>query len=254
MQGFTRIIFLLSCWLAPFLAFGQKELSAREIVTKAYERIKGESTGFSAMKMEIIRPTWSRTISFKSWSKTTEFSLSLVTAPKKEEGQTFLKRGKEMWNWNPTINRMIKLPPSMMSLGWMGSDFTNDDLLNEASMVNDYQHKLSGYEKVSDRDCYIIEMTPKENAAVVWGKLIIRISKVDYLQMKTEFFDEEGKLVKTQTAFDIRKMGGRMIPGRIELIPSDKPGNKTIVTLEGVEFNRPVPDSFFSQQNMKMVK
>ena len=253
-QASVKFIVFLVSWILPLSGVCQKELTATEVVTKAYERIKGESTGYSAMKMDIIRPTWSRTISFKSWSKTTEFSLSLVTAPKKEEGQTFLKRGKEMWSWNPTINRMIKLPPSMKSQGWMGSDFTNDDLLNEASMVEDYLHKLSQYDKIAEKECYVIEMMPKENAAVVWGKLTMWISKGDFLQMKTEFYDEEFKLMKTQTAFDIKMMGGRMIPTRIELIPADKPGNKTVVTLDKIEFNRPIPDQFFSQQNMKVVK
>lgn len=249
-----RFLSALFVCLLPFFAHCQKEMTASEIVTKANERMKGESSGFSAVTMDIIRPAWSRSISFKSWSKTTEFSLSLVTAPKKEEGQSFLKRGKEMWSWNPTINRMIKLPPSMMSQGWMGSDYTNDDLLNEASIVTDYQHKLLSSEKVGDKKCYIVELTPKESAAVVWGKVVMWISKEDFLQMKTEFYDEDSKLVKTQTAFDIRKMGGRIIPTRIELIPSDKPGNKTVIKLESIEFNRPIPDQFFSQQNMKSVK
>ena len=254
MQTIAKIFILLSCLAIPAIACCQAELTATEVATRAYERIKGESTGYSSMKMEIIRPTWNRSISFKSWSKTTELSLSLVTAPKKEEGQTFLKRGKEMWNWNPTINRMIKLPPSMMSQGWMGSDFTNDDLINEASIVTDYRHKMRGFEKIADRDCYILELEPKENAAVVWGKIVMWISKRDFLQMKTEFYDEEDKLIKTQSAYDIKNMGGRSIPSRIELIPADKPGNKTVVTLENVEFNRPIPDEFFSQQNMKEVK
>lgn len=254
MKLVAKYILLVFGWAIPLLGVCQKELTPTEVVTKAYERVKGESSGYSAMNMEIIRPTWSRSISFKSWSKTTELSLSLVTSPKKEEGQTFLKRGKEMWSWNPTINRMIKLPPSMLSQGWMGSDFTNDDLLNEASMVEDYSHKLSGYEKIADRDCYRIEMTPKENAAVVWGKIVMWISKGDFLQLKTEFYDEENKLMKTQTAFDIKKMGGRIIPTRVELIPADKPGNKTVITLVAVEFNQPVDDQFFSQQNMKRIK
>lgn len=251
-----RQFFLLAIYMIvlPFIGHCQDNLTASEVVAKANEKIKGESSGYSAMNMEIIRPTWSRSISFKSWSKTTELSLSLVTAPKKEEGQTFLKRGKEMWSWNPTINRMIKLPPSMMSQGWMGSDYTNDDLLNEASIVTDYQHKLSGYDKVAGKECYIIELTPKESAAVVWGKVVMWISKGDFLQLKTEFYDEDNKLVKTQTAFDIKKMGGRIIPTRIELIPADKPGNKTVIKLENIEFNRPIPDQFFSQQNMKSVK
>ena len=244
---------LLFCLIPPAV-FCQEQLSASEIITKAYERIKGESSGFSAMTMEIVRPTWRRSISFKSWSKTTELSMALITSPKKEEGQSFLKRGREMWSWNPTINRMIKLPPSMMSQGWMGSDYTNDDLLNEASMVTDYQHRLAGSEKIIEKECYIIEMMPRENAPVVWGKMVMWISKNDFMQLKTEFFDEDFTLVKTQTASDIQLMGGRMIPARVELVPADKPGNKTILVLEKVEFNHPIPDQFFSQQNMKSVR
>jgi outer membrane lipoprotein-sorting protein len=142
----------------------------------------------------------------------------------------------------------------MMSQGWMGSDFTNDDLLNEASIVTDYLHKMSGFEKITEKECYVIELQPRENAPVVWGKVIMWISKGDFLQLKTEFYDEENKLIKTQLAFDIKKMGGRMIPTRFELIPAEKPGNKTVVTLESIEFNRPIADQFFSQQNMKVVK
>lgn len=141
-----------------------------------------------------------------------------------------------------------------MSQGWMGSDYTNDDLLNEASMVTDYQHSLTGTKKIIDKECYIIELKPKENAPVVWGKMVMWISKSEFMQLKTEFYDEDFKLVKTQTAFDIRQLGGRLIPTRVELIPADKPGHKTIIILDRVEFNQPIPDQFFSQQNMKTVR
>jgi outer membrane lipoprotein-sorting protein len=254
MQFFTKLTIVLLYCAGPLSGMSQKEMSATEVVTRANEKIKGESSGFSAMTMEIIRPTWNRTISFKTWTKTTELSLSLVTAPRKESGQTFLKRGKEMWNWNPTINRMIKLPSSMMSQGWMGSDFTNDDLLNESSMVTDYTHHLLGKEVQSGKECYHLELKPKQEAAVVWGKVVVWISLGDFLQLRTEFYDEEAKLVKTEVAQEIKTLGGRVIPTRFELIPAEKPGFKTVIKLESIEFNRPIADQFFSQQNMKNVK
>lgn len=227
---------------------------AKEIVMKADAIVRGEESSQSTMSMQIVRPNWERTVSFKSWSKGTKYSLALITAPAKEKGQAFLKHGNEMWSWNPTINRMIKLPPSMLSQGWMGSDFTNDDLLNESSIVVEYTHKISGNEIISGRDCYIIELIPLEDAAVVWGKLILWISKNDYLQLKAEYYDEDNYLVKSETGMDIKNMDGRVIPTKYELIPANKIGHKTIVTLVDIKFNTAIPESFFSQQNLKQVK
>lgn len=228
--------------------------NATEIIKKADEKMQGEETSYSTMTMKIIRPTWERDITFKSWTKGRDFSLALVTAPPRENGQTFLKRGNEMWNWNPTINRLIKLPPSMMSQGWMGSDFTNDDLLKESSIVVDYTHRIIRSERINGWDCHIIELDPLEDAAVVWGKIIKWISKEEYLQLKSEYYDEDQYLVKTETAFDIKTMGGRLIPTRFELVPEEEEGHKTVVILDEVEFNKPIDDGFFSQQNMKRVR
>ena len=116
--------------------------SPREIIRKADEKFNGEKTSTSHMSMTIVRPTWERTIEFKNWTSGRDFALTLITAPAREKGQSFLKRENEMWNWNPTISRLIKLPPSMMSQGWMGSDYTNDDILKESSVVNDYHHRF----------------------------------------------------------------------------------------------------------------
>ena len=227
---------------------------ATEIVKKANDKMQGEITSQSVMTMTIVRPTWERKISFKSWTKGRDYSLALITSPPKEQGQTFLKRGNEMWSWNPTINRLIKLPPSMMSQGWMGSDFSNDDLLKESSIVVDYTHKIIGDTTIEGRDCYQIELIPLENAAVVWGKIIMNISKKEYLEMENKYYDEDGYLVKTEKASEIKVMDGRLIPSQFELVPADKPGNKTLIKMDEIQFNKPIPDAFFSQQNMKRVR
>lgn len=227
---------------------------AREIIKKADEKMQGEKTSQSTMTMTIVRPTWQREITFKNWTKGRDYSLALVTAPAKEEGQTFLKRETEMWNWNPTINRLIKLPPSMMSQGWMGSDFSNDDLLKESSIVVDYTHRIIAEEEIDGWDCYKIELIPLEDAAVVWGKIYKWISREEFLQMKSEYFDEDDYLIKTEVAYDIKTMGGRLIPSKFELIPEEEDGHKTVVVMDDIKFNEPISDSFFSQQNMKRVR
>ncbi len=243
------ILFFLFCG-ATMHSFAQ---DPTEIVREADKKMKGEKTSKSTMNMKIIRPTWERSISFKSWIKGQEYSLTLVTAPPKEEGQTFLKRGNELWHWNPQISRMIKLPPSMMSQGWMGSDYTNDDILKESSVVVDYNHQLEGAETVNGYSCYKITLTPKEDAAVVWGKIIMWISKEEYLQLKNKYYDEGDYLVKTEIADNVKKMDDRTIPTQFEIIPADEKGHKTVVTIENIEFNVPIPESFFSQQNMKRI-
>jgi len=227
---------------------------ATEIIRKADNKWNGEKSSQSTMTMTIVRPTWERTIQFKIWTLGRDYSMTLITAPAKEKGQAFLKRETEMWNWMPTISRMIKLPPSMMADGWMGSDYTNDDILKESSIVVDFDHKIIGSETIDGWDCYKIEMLPKEEAAVVWGKIIKWISKDEYLMMKSEYYDEDEFLVKTELGTEVKMMDDRKIPSRIEIIPADKENQKTIVVIDDIKFNVSIQNSFFSQQNMKRLR
>ena len=243
----TIVMFLVS-----FAGYPQ-QLTAKEIVIKADNLQRGKSSK-SEMKMAVIRPKWTRTITMKSWSLGREYSMTLITAPAKDKGQVFLKRENEMWNWIPVINRMIKLPPSMMSQGWMGSDYTNDDILKESSIVVDYDHKISGEEDISGVACYKIEMIPKEDAAVVWGRVIKWISKKESWQMKTEYYDEDDELIRTEIASDVKQYGDRELPSHIEIIPAGKPGHKTVLDVLSSQFNIKITNGFFSQQNMKRVR
>jgi outer membrane lipoprotein-sorting protein len=241
--GLLSFILFITCSLSP-------AQTATDIVKKADEKYRGKSS-YTEMSMTIVRPKWSRTVKFKSCNSGLDYSMTLITDPVKEKGQTYMKRKNEIWSWNPSISRLVKMPPSMMSQGWMGSDFSNDDVIKESSIVADYTHKITGEENYSGKSCYKIELTPKEDAAVVWGKLIIWISKDDYLQLKTEYYDEDGYLMKTEKASHIKAMSGREIPTYFELIPEDEPGNKTIVVMDKIVYDITVPETFFSQQNMK---
>ena len=230
-----------------------QQLSAKDIVRKADEKFNGEKSGLMVMTMTIVRPSWQRSLEFKNWTLGRDYALTLITAPARDAGQTFLKRQTEMRNWNPSINRLIKLPPSMMSQGWMGSDYTNDDILRESSVVTDYTHEIMGEENISGRLSYKIKMTARENASVVWGKQIQWIDKKDFLVLKAELYDEDGYLVRTETGSDIKIMDGRAITSKIELSPEEEPDNKTVIEILEMKFNIPVEENYFSQQNMKRV-
>jgi outer membrane lipoprotein-sorting protein len=149
---------------------------------------------------------------------------------------------------------MIKLPPSMMGQSWMGSDFTNDDLVRMNSIIDDFTHEITGTEKVEGYDCHIIELIPKPDAAVVWGKIRLWISKAEFYELKGEYYDEDGELVNTMLSSEIKKMGDRMLPSKMVMEPVDKPGNQTILEMSDMIFNIPINDEFFSQQNMKNVR
>jgi outer membrane lipoprotein-sorting protein len=254
MRRFLLSAGILVLHLAFCLSVSGQDLSATEIIRRADEKFNGEKSGMTTMSMTIIRPTWQRTVEFKNWTLGRDYALTLVTAPARDVGQTFLKRGTEMWSWNPSISRLIKLPPSMMSQGWMGSDYTNDDILKESSVVTDYIHEIAGEESIDGRQSYKIKMTAKEDAAVVWGHQMRWIDKKEFIVLKNELFDEDGFLVRTETGTEIKSMDGRVIPTRIELLPAEEPGNRTILTIKEIKFNVPIQESFFSQQNMKNVR
>lgn len=245
--------FLIVIVLIGFSTALSRAQTATEIVREADQKMRGESSR-AEFTMNIERPSWRRSLSMKAWSRGTEYSLILVTAPARDEGTAYLKRGNEVWNWLPDINRTIKLPPSMMSQSWMGSDFSNNDLVRESSIVSDYTHSLAGDSTISGYDCYKIEMIPKPDAPVVWGKVNAFISKKEYLQLRIEFYDEENTLIKTMEGSEVQEMDGRIIPTRMEMIPADKPDQKTVLIYDQIEFNIDVSDNFFSIQNMKRVE
>jgi len=248
-----RIIFIIGLLLL-MAGSGLRAQDATEIIRKAEEKFRGVKSSQSEMTMTIVRPTWTRTISLKSWSKGSDYALILVTAPARDKGTVFLKVKKEVWNWMPSIDRTIKLPPSMMSQSWMGSDFTNDDLVRENTLSEDYEHKLLGEEVIDGYECYKIELTPKEGAAVVWGKILMWISKKEYLQLKAEFYDEDGYLVNVMKGSNVKELGGRLLPTRLEMIPVEEEGHKTIMEYHNIVFDQPISDRFFTVQNMKRVR
>ena len=242
---FSLFIFL------PFVASAQ--MDAKDIVRKADEKFRG-NTNTAEMKMTIVRPKWTREISIKSWAKGEDYALMYITAPARDKGVIFLKRQKELWNWQPSIDRMIKLPPSMMTQSWMGSDFKNDDLVRQSSVIDDYAHNLSGSEVIDGRDCYRIEMIPYESAAVVWGKVISWIDKKDYLQLKTEFYDEDNILINTMYGKNVKMLGNKLLPAVMEVIPADQPKQKTVIEYISLQFDVPLTEQFFSVQNAKSIK
>ena len=241
-----HIFLIVNLIMVSILSIGQ---DARELVRKADERSRG-NTSIASLSIQTIRPGWSREMTIKVWTRGRTDALILIQSPARDKGIAYLRKTREVWNWIPSIERNIKLPPSMMSQSWMGTDFTNDDLVKEASIVEDYTHTLLGQETMDGRSCHKIRMLPRPEAAVVWGKVLLWIDRQDLLILQAEYYDESGALVNTLHASDIRMLGGRLLPARLEMRPADKKGEMTVMLYHSVTFDQPLPDRIFTTQYM----
>jgi outer membrane lipoprotein-sorting protein len=227
--------------------------NAKEIIRKSYDLMHGEKT-YSLITMTIEKPTWSRTVTMKAWAFEPDFSIVYITEPARDKGAVTLKRKNEVWNWLPTVQKTIKIPPSMMLASWMGSDFTNDDLVRQSSILEDYTHNLLGEEKLNEYESYKLELVPHPEAGIVWGKIIVWISKKGYLELKQEFYDEDGVLVRTMVGSKPKNFDGHLLPSYWEMIPHNKPGNKTSFEYKELNFNVKITPEFFSLQNMTRIR
>ena len=246
MNKFHIIILILSVLNAQ----GQ---TALKIIEKADNIMRGASS-YSEMSITIVRPKWEKTMTMKNWSLGNDYAVSLVTSPAKEKGSVFLKRKNEVWNYLPSLERTIKLPPSMMNQSFMGTDLTNDDLVKQSSMVVDYTHKILSEENVMGINCWKLELVPNEEATVVWGKLIVWIDKVDYMQIKVEFYDEDQEIVNLMEGSDFKMFGDKKLPSKIEFVPLEDEGNKTIIEYNSWEFDIEIPSSYFTTQYVSRLK
>lgn len=245
-----RIWLFLLIGLFSVLPLSASALTATQIVERAEDLLWGK-TAVGEFDMTITTPSWSRTLGLHVWMDRPSKSFLRIMAPAKDAGITSLRIDAEMWNYLPAIERSIKIPPSLMLQPWLGSDFTNDDLVKESSLVTDYTHRVAGEKSMDGGEAWQIEGLPKPTAAVVWGKIVYSIRKSDFVPLKLEYFDERGDLIRALTYSEIRTINGRSIPTRWEMQPIGKPGKKTTITVKTIVYDKPVNADIFSLRNLK---
>lgn len=245
---------LLFSLLAP-AAWAQQhtDLQPTEIVRMAVDKTLGK-TVTTHITMKVVRPRWTNEIRFRIWTDDYVKALVLITYPAKEKGQAYLRRNNDLWNWLPNIQKTIKLSASLMDQPWMGSDFTNEDLLNKSSFLSDYEHSIISTEEIQGLPCYKLLLLPKPEAPVVWKMVHLWISMEGFDQLKAAFFGEQGKLVRTMTADEIKNFGKVSLPSRIVMEPAAQPDHRTIIYINEFQTNTPIDDALFSLQNMKNLK
>ncbi len=224
--------------------------TADEIIFKAESSIKG-STARGLIEMRVTTPEYTRTLEMESWWVGNEKALIVIKSPAKERGNKTLKLHNEMWNYLRNTETTIKIPPSMMLQSWNGSDFTNDDLVRESNLNDDYTAKVISEESVNEADCWKIELIPKPEAPVVWGKLYYWVRKIDYLPSIVQYFDEEGKEIRYMEFLEIKQFGKRKLPSIWTMHSNIKENSSTYFKIIEMEFDIKISDRIFSFQELE---
>jgi outer membrane lipoprotein-sorting protein len=225
-------------------------ITAAEILDKVDDLYRGSSS-HGKMSMEVVTAHWTRTLSLEFWSMGKDKSLVRIIAPLKEKGTATLRSGTEIWNYLPKVNRVVKLPSSMMSASWMGSHFTNDDLVKESRFTRDYDFEIT-YQGIREGQ-EIVELTciPKPEAPVVWGKVIVVVRRADFIPLRIHYYDEGLHPARTMVLSNLKELAGRTLPTLMTLRPEEKPGEKTQVTYQEIQFDVSLSDDFFSLRKLQ---
>ena len=251
MNKLMALIFTLAaCLMLCAPATAQQTKDARWILDHVDDLYRGDSAQ-GRMTMTVQTEHWKRSMSLEFWSKGKDHSLVHILAPEKEKGTATLRVKNDIWNYLPKVKRVIKVPSSMMSSSWMGSHFTNNDLVKESRMADDYTYQVT-YEGPRDGK-EVIELTclPKPDAAVVWGKVIVRVQAGNYMPLAMLYYDEDMKLARTMTMDQVRELGGRQLPVRAKVVPADKPDEFTEVIYSQIDFGVNLSESFFSLRTLQ---
>ncbi|WP_457553444.1 outer membrane lipoprotein-sorting protein [Desulfobacula sp.] len=227
----------------------QAMTTAETIVKNAFDYWRGEAS-VSTIVMTIHRPDWIRSMTIKAWTQGESDSLFVITKPARDRGNATLKAGNRMWIYNPKANRIIKLPPSMMSQSWQGSDFSNNDLAKTDSLIKDYVHTLENTTVDQGKKIYSIKSMPKPEAPVIWGMIKLTIREDNILLSET-FFDEDHKAVKIMTAWDIRKTDDKLFPMKWKMEKSDAKDEYTRFVYEKIKFEKSLNKNIFTRTNLK---
>lgn len=224
-------------------------LPAAEIVRAALNHWRG-LTSRGEMTMIIHRSDWERSMSMRTWTQGEKRSLVRVTAPRKDRGNGTLMDDNRMWSFSPKVNRVIKIPSSMMNQSWMGSDFSNKDISRTDEIVEQYDHRLIGEYELDGHTVFEIESVPHEEAAVVWGKEILKI-RDDNVMVEQQFFDQDMQLLKTLRTLEFVEIGGRAVAARQRMTKIDSPDEWTEIRVDWVEFDVEISDSVFTLSNLR---
>jgi outer membrane lipoprotein-sorting protein len=239
----------MSLWPSAVVRSQTDDDEVNKIIKEIDELYRSE-TSYSELSMDIVTPHWQRTLEMYGWTEGMNKTFIRITAPKKEEGVATLRIGNEMWNYLPKTNKTIKIPPSMMMSSWMGSDFTNDDLVKEFSLFEDYTYEMIRPDSAVDSLIYI-NCVPREDLPIVWGNIVFAARERDHIPVWARYYDEKGELMRVMYYRDVQEFGDRTIPATLEMVPQNKEGHKTSIHYKKLEFDVSFEDNIFTLRHLR---
>lgn len=248
------IIFLLGLvWVSPFPVYSQeaKDLSAQEMIKISEDIMQGEKSNIMRLTMQVKTPQWQREYEMDVWMRARNRTLIRIFSPVKKKGESYLKRDTQLWLYMPQVERTILIPPSSMLQPFLGGDFSYDDLVKVSRLSQDYNCQLLKEESIEDESAYLINLDPKPEAPVVYGRLRIWLRKNDYVPLKQEFYDEHNLLLKTIDFLDIKSFGGHNIPSLWKMTNNLKHDHQTIIRVEDAQFDLKIADEVFDKERLK---
>jgi outer membrane lipoprotein-sorting protein len=259
-ERMRRSVFLSQSLFAGFLFFAllvspsllkaNAEENRAELIVKKVDELYRATTSEALVEMQIITPHWQRTLKMNAWSEGMDKTFIRILEPKKEQGMATLRIGTEMWNFLPKTNKVMKIPPSMMMSSWMGSDFTNDDLVKEFTFLESYHFEMTTPENPETAVLYV-KCIPKEGLPIVWGHIVVAVREETYMPLWQKYYDEKGKLVREMIFKDVKAFGTREIPSVMELIPLTKEGHKTVLRYSEARFDVQLDQETFTLRNLR---
>jgi outer membrane lipoprotein-sorting protein len=237
--------------LCIFISTSKADNINTEKILNNIDDLYRSNASHGIITLSVITINWQRTLTLEQWSKGEDKSLIKILKPKKEKGLATLRVDKNVWNYMPKVKRVVKIPSSMMSSSWMGSHFTNDDLVKQSRMTEDYTFSIT-FEGIKDsKEIIVITCLPNKEAAVVWGMVEVVVYTSDYIPLRMIYYDEDLLLSRTLEFTNIQKMGGKMIPILMSMIPADEPGETTTVKWNEIQFDVAIDDEFFSLHKLQ---
>jgi outer membrane lipoprotein-sorting protein len=246
----NALVLLILVFFVPVLAVQAENIPDVNTIVEKMDRLYRSDTSYGDVEMTIRTENWERTLRMDIWSEGLDRTLIHINSPKKDAGIATLRKKTEMWNYFPKINKVIKVPPSMMMSSWMGSDFTNDDLVKESSMLDDYHSGLIRPDNANP-DYYYIELIPKKDIPIVWARIVLVVRKTDYIPVEESFFDEKGRRMRLMEFSEIKSFSGREIPSVLVMKPLNKPDKKTVITYIDLKFDIKLNEDTFSLRNLQ---
>jgi outer membrane lipoprotein-sorting protein len=246
----SRFRWLLAGLLGAAAAAAPAAPDGAQIIQLVDKVLWGEKSSTIELEMTVVRPQWTRSLVARAWAVRPDKSFAHITRPAKDAGTRSLVIGSEMWNYFPSVERTIKIPPSMLLQPWMGSDVTNEDLLDRAGRTNHYTHTVSADATVDGVPVHEVESRPKPDAPVTWGRIVLQARRSDHVPLRETFYDERGAMVRETLFGEVKSFGRHVMPTRWEVRPANKPGHSTVVRILSAQFDEPIPDDTFSLRNL----